>query len=169
MGITSRGSVYAHDRPTQESDIVPLQSPPSRVSAHLLQALCGAKPVQRFSKGSILIRQDSAAMGVYVVKSGEVRVLLPTGQSQGQHLGVAGPGSMLGLNECMAGQTFRITVEAVEETTAVFIPQGQLLDFMENHGDFSMQVVRVLSEELQGLYEKFRSISAHPGRPRQRA
>jgi hypothetical protein len=28
--------------------------------------------------------------------------------------------------------------------------------------------VRLLSEDLHGLYHKFRSLSAHPGRPRQR-
>jgi hypothetical protein len=31
-----------------------------------------------------------------------------------------------------------------------------------------MQVVRLLSEDLHALYHKFRSISAHPGRPRHR-
>jgi hypothetical protein len=31
-----------------------------------------------------------------------------------------------------------------------------------------MEVVRFLSEDLHALYHKFRSISAHPGRPRQR-
>jgi len=28
--------------------------------------------------------------------------------------------------------------------------------------------VRLLSEDLHALYDKFRSITAHPGRPRQR-
>jgi hypothetical protein len=31
-----------------------------------------------------------------------------------------------------------------------------------------MEVVRLLSGELHGLYQKFRNITAHPGRPRQR-
>jgi CRP-like cAMP-binding protein len=102
------------------------------------------------------------------VESGEVRVLLPTGQHQKQLLEVVGPGTILGLSESMSGETYRITAEAGDEATAVFIPRDELLEFLLKHGDFSMQIVRLLSGDLHALYHKFRGISAHPGRPRQR-
>jgi len=144
------------------------QPMPGRLSSDLLQVLRGVKSVRRFPKGATLIRQASAAMGVYVVESGEVRVLLPTGPNQKQLLEVVGPGSMLGLSENMTGENYRVTAEAGDETIAVFIPRDEFLNFLREHCDFCIQVVRLLSEDLHGLYEKFRSISAHPGRPRQR-
>ncbi len=103
-----------------------------------------------------------------MVESGEVRVLLPTGPNQRQLLEVSGPGTMLGLSENMTGENYRVTAEAGDETTAVFVPREELLSFLREHCDFCMQVVRLLSEDLHGLYDKFRSISAHPGRPRHR-
>jgi CRP-like cAMP-binding protein len=148
---------------------VPLPPIPGKLSPDLLQALHGVRPVQQFHKGSTLIEQASAARGVYLVESGEVRVLLPTGQNGKQLLVVVGPGTMLGLSENMTGENYRITAEAGDETTAVFIPREDFLEFLREHCDFCMQVLRVLSEDLHGLYEKFRSICAHPGRPRQRA
>ena len=141
---------------------------PGRLSPDLLQALQGVKPVRRFPKGATLIEQASMATGVYVVKSGEVRVLLPTGPNESQLLEVAGPGTMLGLSENVTGENYRITAEAGDETTAIFIPRREFLNFLRGHRDFCMQVVRLLSEDLHGLYGKFRSITAHPGRPRQR-
>ncbi len=144
------------------------QATPGRLSPDLLQALRGVKSVRRFPKGATLIQQASAAMGVYVVESGEVRVLLPTGQNERQLLEVVGPGTMLGLSENMTGENYRVTAEASDETTAVLIPREEFLRFLREHCDFCMQVVRLLSEELHGLYDKFRSISAHPGRPRHR-
>jgi CRP-like cAMP-binding protein len=113
-------------------------------------------------------RKTQAVTGVYLVESGEVRVLLPTGQSQKQLLEVVGPGTMLGLSESMSGEKYRITAEAGEQTTAAFIPREEFLGFLREHCDFCMQVVRLLSEDLHALYHKFRSISAHPGRPRHR-
>lgn len=107
--------------------------------------------------------------GIYLVESGAVRVLLSNGGLQKQLLNVAGPGTMLGLSESMSGEKYQNTAEAVEPTLAVFIPREELLEFLREHGDFCMQVVRLLSEDLHGLYHKFRSITAHPGRPRQRA
>ncbi|HKC01317.1 MAG TPA: cyclic nucleotide-binding domain-containing protein [Terriglobales bacterium] len=144
------------------------QPTPGRLSPELLQALHGIKSVRLFPKGGKLFQQGSAATGVYLVESGEVRVLLPTGQSQKQLLEVVGPGTMLGLSECMSGATYRITAEAGEQTTASFIPRDDFTEFLREHADFSMEVVRLLSEDLHALYHKFRSISAHPGRPRHR-
>jgi CRP-like cAMP-binding protein len=118
--------------------------------------------------GSLLFQQGSPVTGVHVVESGEVRILLPTGPRQKQLLEVAGPGTMLGLSESMSGEDYRVTAEAGEETSAGFVPRQEFLEFLRTHGDFCVQVVRLLSEDLHSLYHKFRSISAHPGRPRQR-
>jgi len=138
------------------------------LSPDLLQALRGIKSVRLFRKGAVLFQQGSAATGVYLVELGEVRVLLPTGQSQKQLLEVVGPGTLLGLSESMSGESYRITAEAGEHTTAAFVPREEFLEFLREHGDFCMEVVRLLSEDLHALYHKFRSISAHPGRPRHR-
>jgi CRP-like cAMP-binding protein len=75
---------------------------------------------------------------------------------------------MLGLSESMNGERYRITAEAGEQTTAAFVPREEFLAFLREHGDFSMEVVRLLSEDLHAIYHKFRSITAHPGRPRHR-
>jgi CRP/FNR family transcriptional regulator len=148
--------------------MAPSQPTPRKLSPDLLQALHGIRSVRRLPKGATLFQQGSAVTGVYVVESGEVRVLLPTPQSQRQLLEVVGPGTMLGLSESMSGEKYRITAEAGEQTTVGFIPREEFLEFLREHGDFCMQVVRLLSEDLHAIYHKFRSISAHPGRPRHR-
>jgi CRP/FNR family transcriptional regulator len=148
--------------------MAPSQPTPRKLSPDLLQALHGIRSVRRVPKGATLFQQGSAVTGVYVVESGEVRVLLPTPQSQRQLLEVVGPGTMLGLSESMSGEKYRITAEAGEQTTVGFIPREEFLEFLREHGDFCMQVVRLLSEDLHAIYHKFRSISAHPGRPRHR-
>jgi len=148
--------------------MVPSQPTPGRLSPDLLRALQEIKSVRQFSKGATLFQQGSAVAGVYLVESGEVRVLLSAGQSQRQLLEVVGPGTMLGLSESMSGGKYRITAEAGEPTTAGFIPRREFLEFLRQHAEFCMQVVRLLSEDLHGLYHKFRNISAHPGRPRHR-
>ena len=139
-----------------------------KLDTDLWQALHGIKTVRVYSKGSRLFQQGTAASGVYVVESGEVRVLLPSGQNHPQLLEVAGPGTILGLSESMTGENYRVTAEAGDHTTVGFIPRESFVGFLRDHCDFCMLMVRLLSEDLHGLYRKFRSISAHPGRPRHR-
>jgi len=146
-----------------------LSSPtPGKVSSELLQALHGIKSARRFAKGATLFQEGSAATGVYLVEGGEVRILLPDGQNEKQVLEVVGPGAILGLSESMSGERYRITAQAGSQTTAAFVPHELFIEFLREHGDFCMEVVRLLSEDLHALYYKFRSISAHPGRPRHR-
>ena len=141
---------------------------PVRLSPDLWEALHGMKSVRIYPKGATLFQQGTPVKGVYVVESGKVRVLLPTPQSRLQLLEVAGPGTILGLSESMSGERYRATAEAGDHTTVAFIPRESFVEFLQEHCDFCMQVVRLLSEDLHGLYHKFRSISAHPGRPRRR-
>ena len=68
------------------------QPTPGKLSPDLLQALHGIKSVRLFPKGATLFQQGSAVTGVYLVESGEVRVMLSTGHSQKQLLEVVGPG-----------------------------------------------------------------------------
>ena len=140
---------------------------PAKLSPDLWEGLHGIKSVRIYAKGATLFEQGTEVHGVYVVESGLVRVLLPTAQRL-QLLEVAGPGAILGLSEAMSGERYRVTTEAADYTTVAFIPRDEFVDFLREHCDFCMQVVRLLSEDLRALYHKFRSISAHPGRPRQR-
>jgi CRP-like cAMP-binding protein len=141
---------------------------PGKLSPELWEALREIKTVRQFPKGALLFQQGSPVTGVYLVESGEVRVFLPTGSRQKQLLEVAGPRTILGLSESMSGEDYRVTAEAGDQTSAAFIPRQDFLEFLRAHGDFCVQVVRLLSEDLHGLYHKFRSITAHPGRPRHR-
>jgi CRP-like cAMP-binding protein len=139
-----------------------------KLSPDLWQALHEIKSVRTYTKGTTIFQQGTAAAGVYVVEAGEVRLLLTTSQTRPQLLEVAGPGTILGLSESLCGDAYRLTAQAEDHASIAFVDRESLLEFLRGHCDLCMQVVRLLSEDLHGLYHKFRSISAHPGRPRHR-
>ncbi len=168
MCVTSLLGGIMLDNGNHKGSIVSSRPTPGQLSPELWEALGKIKTVRHFPKGALLFQQGFPVEGVYLVESGEVRILLPTGHRQNQLLGVAGPGTILGLSGSMSGENYRVTAEAGDQTTAAFIPRQDFVEFLRAHGDFCVQVVRLLSEDLHGLYHKFRSISAHPGRPRQR-
>jgi len=147
---------------------VPSQSTPDKLSLELLQALQAMKSVLVFAKGATLFRQGYPVTGIYLVEAGEVRILLSTTHTQRQLIEIVGTGTILGLGESLSGEDYRITAEALAPTTVAFIARDTLHNFLSEHPDFSMEVLRLLSEELHSLYHKFRSISSHPGRPRRR-
>jgi CRP-like cAMP-binding protein len=145
---------------------VPLTPTPGGLSAELLQALDAIKTVRQFPQGATLFHEGSPAAGIYLVESGEVRILLSNNQTQKQLLEVVRPGTVFGLSECLSGEKYRTTAEADDETTVALVAREKLIELLRENGDFCMEVLRFLIGDLHALYHKFRGISAHPGRPR---
>ena len=141
----------------------------SRLTQEMEKALRGIMTVREFPKGSALYRHGFTAEGIHLVETGSVRVLLPTGNNENQLLEVVGIGGVLGLSESMSGDRYRVTAEADEQTTTAFVTRDHLVQLLDDHHEFCMQIVRLLSDDLHALYHKFRSVSAHPGRPRRRS
>jgi len=140
----------------------------ARLSQEFEQALRPLMTQRIFPKGVTLYRYGMVAEGLYVIESGSVRVLLPVSDNQTQLLEVAGEGAILGLSEALSGEKYRVSVEAYEQTRVSFVARKDFVNLLNGNHEFSMQVVRMLSDSLHGLYHRFRSVSAHPGRPRRR-
>ena len=122
-----------------------------------------------YQPGSTLLQQGTLATGLLLIESGSVRILLPTADGREQLLDVAGAGSILGLSDCLSGGTYRVTAQAEEYTVAHFIPGREFINLLDANRELWMEIVRALSESLHGLYHRFRSVCARPGRPRRRS
>ena len=141
----------------------------ANVSHELETALRTIATTRVFPKGTALFQQGETAEGFYIVEKGSVRVLLGASDNLSQLLDEVGPGSLLGLSDSMAGERYRTTAEASIETSAGFVDRKQFVEFLAERHEFCMEIVRLLSANLHLLYHKFRSVSAHPGRPRRRS
>ena len=82
-------------------------------------------------------------------------------------LRVAGPGEVLGLGAVLSNTPYEITAELLDTSQVVFIRRKELTKFLREHPSVCMQVVRMLSQDLHGAYERVRSIGmVHSRRPR---
>ena len=123
----------------------------------LWQALESRKCLRVYPKGTLLFQQGDEAAGVYLVESGRLHVWLPEGPAS-QVMEVALPGAVLGLCESVSGSQHRTAAEAVETTTVWFVKKQDFSDFLAQNREYCMQLVCLLSEDLHGLYQTFRSL-----------
>jgi CRP-like cAMP-binding protein len=135
--------------------------PSRQLSYDFRQALQEITSVRVYPKGSTLFQHGMPVTGIYVVETGQVQVLLPTNHCRRQLLDLVGPGSVLGLSETLSGDNYRVTAEAGDQTTAAFVSRETLVEFLRQHSEYCVQVLRLLSEDLHRLYHKFRNISSH--------
>jgi CRP/FNR family transcriptional regulator len=73
-------------------------------------------------------------------------------------LRVAGPGEVLGLGATLSGEAYEVTAELLDSAAVIFVKRKDLLKYLRNNPPVCMDVVRRLSDDLHGAYERVRSI-----------
>ena len=133
------------------------------LDVRLHRALSGIMSSSSFSKGAALYREGAEATGFYLVESGSVCVLLTANHCH-HVLDTVGEGGILGLPETVPGGVYRATVEAEVPTTAAFVERQAFLSLLAGHPELCMHVIRMLNDNLKGLYREFRLAGAQPPR-----
>jgi len=65
---------------------------------------------------------------------------------------------VLGLGATLSGDVYEVTAELLDTAQVVFVKRNDLLEFLRNNPTICMEVVRRLSDDLHGAYERVRSI-----------
>ena len=80
---------------------------------------------------------------------------------------IAGPGEVLGLGAALSNTPYEMTAELLDNSQVVFVRRKDLLKFLRENRTVCLEIVRMLSQDLHGAYERVRSIAmVHTRRPR---
>ncbi len=118
------------------------------------RALEDLKSPRRYQEHALLFREGEPCAGVYLVEKGQIQLSLPVRPRQQKVFEIAGPGAVLGLSEVMTGMSHKLTAEAAGPVEVAYIERTALIKFLGNHHEVCMQIVRLLSEDLHGLYQR---------------
>jgi CRP-like cAMP-binding protein len=116
-----------------------------------------------------LFRRGQPPKGIYLVLEGQVRLQIAPEAKPGEVWETAGPGTVLGLAETMGGGDYKLTAEPAPGARIGFIDRHDLLKCLHRDQQLCMQIVRLLSEDLRGLYFRFRCLAESTSRPRKQS
>jgi CRP-like cAMP-binding protein len=139
---------------------------PNPLFPDLWRALERLRSQRRYGEHEFLFKDGDPCAGIYLVEKGEIRLLLPMRAKQYKEFETASAGAVLGLSEAMSGSPHKMLAEAVGTVEVAYIERMALLKFLSKHCEVCMQVVALLSEDLHGLYHRFRASPSSEGKPR---
>lgn len=128
------------------------------LTSDALEAFDGIKTAQSFPKGTTLFREGQPARGVLLLCEGRVRLSLCSENGSRLTLRVATPGEVLGLSACLAGGSYEVTAEALDNVRIAAVRRKNLLRFLHDHAEVCLQVVNLLSEDLHVAYDRVRAV-----------
>ena len=142
---------HATAMPVVSSEI-PFSAPP-----HLCDVLEAIGAESTAAPGSFLFHRGDNCQGVFVIKSGRVRLSIAAHESASHGSAferTAGPGSVLGLPAAMSGKPYSLTAEVIEITKYSFIDIGRVRDTLARNPELCFEVLGLLSREVQQLRER---------------
>jgi CRP/FNR family transcriptional regulator len=123
-----------------------------------LKAFDEIKSLATYSRNTILFAEGRPVRGIYLLCDGRAKLSICSDGRKRLTMRVAGPGEVLGLGAVLSNTPYELTAELLDTSQIVFIRRKELLKFLREHPDVCMQVVRMLSQDLHGAYERVRTI-----------
>jgi len=102
-----------------------------------------------------LFRRGEPCRGVYMVEEGSVKLLLSGHASVTTEFETVGAGTVLGLAETVTGDEYKLTAEAAEGARVSHIDRASFMDGLRQNHQLTLQIVRLLSDDLHNLYHRF--------------
>lgn len=121
---------------------------PFEASPQLCSALSAAGSIENVPVGTLLFRQGEEVKGIYVVKSGRVRLSLADASTGSVSDRFAESGIVLGLPATMAGNKYSLTAEVRSDAEVVFVPRKRVLDILREQPTLCFEVVEILAQEV---------------------
>src|SRR5271166_806090 len=112
-----------------------------------------------YPRNATLFSEGRPVRGIYLLCDGRAKLSICAENGKRLTLRIAGPGEVLGLGAALSNTPYEVTAELLDSARVVFVRRKELVKFLREHPAVSMQVVRLLSQDLHGAYERVRSIA----------
>ena len=115
-----------------------------------LQTLAKSSQERNYSAGTTIIAQGDTGVGLYIIKSGKVKVVQATNPDRAEEiLAVVGPGDVLGEMALLDDLPRSATLVAVDDVTALLLPVWEFRSALLGNPEMAVKLLGVLSRRLR--------------------
>lgn len=114
---------------------------------------------KQYGRGQTIFFEGDDGIGIFMVGTGKVKIykMSPSGKEHILH--IFGPGEPFGEVPVFNGQPFPATAEALNKTTAIFLPREQFVRVVESNPAIALSMLGVLSFRLRQFTTQIENLS----------
>jgi len=127
--------------------------------AESLKAFDQIKSLGSYPRGAVLFAEARPVRGIFILCDGRAKLSICSDTGRRLTLRIAGPGEVLGLGAALSNTPYEVTAELIDNSQVVFVRKKELVKFLREHRTVCLEVVRMLSLDLHGAYERVRTIA----------
>ncbi|WP_139956251.1 Crp/Fnr family transcriptional regulator [Flavicella sediminum] len=119
------------------------------LSSEELKEVSNHKNELIFKKGDVIFKEGSMLNGVYCIKEGKCKLTRLSQNGKEQIVKFIKHGDMLGYRSVLSEEPVSLSVVALEDMAACFIPKKDIFDSIQNNKDFSKDMFKVVCHDLK--------------------
>ena len=119
------------------------------LSADELKTMSDEKDILAFKKGDVIFEEGNTINGVYCVKHGICKLSKLNANGKEQIVRFIKGGDMLGYRSVLSEEPVTLTVTALKDMEACFIPKREILDAIKENPKFSLDMMKTVCHDLR--------------------
>lgn len=131
-----------------------------------MEQLDAEKGCSIYKKGQVVFNAGAYPHGLFCVKEGKIKIFRIGDEGKEQIVRLAREGDILGYRALLSGDKYASSAEVIEDSKICFIPSQAFLKILEGNGILSMQLMKLLSQDLKNAEHKMIDLAQKPVRER---
>lgn len=123
----------------------------AQLDKNALKNLAQTATIQEFGTGEEIVREREFDRGFYLVRSGQVVLFVKDFQGEKQEINRLGEGDFFGEMVLLAGETSRVSVVAIVDTTLILITPAAIADLIQNQPKFALLLSQFIEERKKAI------------------
>ncbi len=111
--------------------------------------LASCKEAYIIKKGEVIFEEGERMKGVYCIKNGVCKLVKLNSDGKESILRLVKRGEVLGQRSVISNERSYLSAVAMEEMRVCFIPRTELMSFIENNPNFSLEVTKDICHQLK--------------------
>jgi CRP/FNR family transcriptional regulator, polysaccharide utilization system transcription regulator len=124
------------------------------------------KEMSLYRKGQIVFQEGTHPRGLFVVKSGKVKVYKLGSSAREQIVRLAKPGDIVGYRSLIGGEAYYATAQTLEDTILCYISRDVLYKLIDANPQLALNLMKLLSHDLATAEKKMVELVQKPVRER---
>lgn len=113
-----------------------------------LQKINDMKTCVAFKKGQVVLHEGARAQGVYCIHKGNLKFYKMNADGKEQILRFAMAGDLIGYRSLLSDEAIRVSVAALEDVHACYIPKASFFEIIHSNPKFSLNILEASCKEL---------------------
>lgn len=119
-----------------------------------------------YKKGEYIFKEGAKPYGVFCVNTGKIKLVRSGDDGREKIIRLVKPGDPMGYRSLLSGERYEASAIALENCGVCFIPKELFLDILQKDSSLSMEMMKMLSDDLGKATMQLTHLAQKPVRER---